>query len=228
MAIGGSALFLSFPVLLLAQQVDWTNENHLLLARVAFAVVQVACFLLGKYLQSVWPFAGPLPHPLPRPRSPPDIPVPVFPQAIANRKDERVIYVPPPSVSMFGFSSAGSGPKTYKKTTYYAHEKQKADQMGTSTLTNAVIMAAMSWKFDIHLPLVRSLPRGGVRAPTARIVCACVCVRACVRACVRVRACAMQIMQIVMTPAQMLMDPLVTRYIRGQEAVGLYEESLEL
>ena len=188
MAIGGSALFLSFPVLLLAQQVDWTNENHLLLARVAFAVVQVACFLLGKYLQSVWPFAGPLPHPLPRPRPPPDIPVPVFPQAIANRKDERVIYVPPPSVSMFGFSSAGSGPKTYKKTTYYAHEKQKADQMGTSTLTNAVIMAAMSWKFDIHLPLVRSLPRGGrpggMPAPPPRALCVCVCVCACVCVCV--------------------------------------------
>lgn len=35
-------------------------------------------------------------------------------------------------------------------------------------------------------------------------------------------------MQIVMTPVQMLTDPLVTRYLRGEEKVGLYEEVLQL
>lgn len=50
---GGSAMLLSFPVLLLAQQVDWTNPSHLMMARVAFIVIQAACFLLGKFLVSV-------------------------------------------------------------------------------------------------------------------------------------------------------------------------------
>lgn len=76
------------------------------------------------------------------------------PQSVEARKDERVIYVPPPSMNILGYSSAGSGPKTYKKTTYYAYEKEKAGQMGNSTLMNAGIMGFMSFKFDIHLPLV--------------------------------------------------------------------------
>jgi len=36
------------------------------------------------------------------------------------------------------------------------------------------------------------------------------------------------IMQIVMTPASMLTDPLVARYVRGKEEVGLYDETLEM
>ena len=46
-------MLLSFPVLMLAQKIDWTVEQHVFLARVAFLIIQLACFLVGKYLKTV-------------------------------------------------------------------------------------------------------------------------------------------------------------------------------
>jgi hypothetical protein len=37
-----------------------------------------------------------------------------------------------------------------------------------------------------------------------------------------------QIMQLVLSPATMLMDPLVGKYLRGSDQVGIYEETLEM
>lgn len=77
-------------------------------------------------------------------------------QAVSQRADKRVIYVAPPTVSMLGFSAAGNGPKKVKKTTYFDYESEKASQMASQTMVNAALMAFMSLKFDIHLPLVTS------------------------------------------------------------------------
>lgn len=37
-----------------------------------------------------------------------------------------------------------------------------------------------------------------------------------------------QIMQLVLSPATMLMDPLVGKYLRGVDKVGIYEETLDM
>lgn len=114
---------------MLAQRIDFNNPDYVLMARVAFVVVQVLCFLTGKYLQS----------------------------QVEARKDERVMYVAPPSMSMMsmlGGGGAASAPKSVKKTTYYQFEKEKAGQMAQQSLVNACLMAFMSYQFSIHLPLV--------------------------------------------------------------------------
>lgn len=81
---------------------------------------------------------------------------PLPPQKVDERKDERVIYVPPPSVgSLFG-GGGNTANKQYRKTTYYVMEAEKASQMSSQTFVNAMLMGFLSYKMEVHLPLVRA------------------------------------------------------------------------
>ena len=53
MAPGLSSMMLSFPVLMLAQKIDWEQPENVMYARAAFILVQVVAFLVGKYLAKV-------------------------------------------------------------------------------------------------------------------------------------------------------------------------------
>ena len=71
-------------------------------------------------------------------------------QSIESKKDTTTIWVPPPKVPF------GPQPTTvHTKTTYFDHENEKIKAMMQQNLIVVVLMVAMSFKFGIHLPLVR-------------------------------------------------------------------------
>lgn len=53
MAPGMTTMLLSFPVLMLAQKIDFENPDNVMYARLAFLTIQLLCFVTAKYLQGV-------------------------------------------------------------------------------------------------------------------------------------------------------------------------------
>ena len=85
-------------------------------------------------------------------------------QAIEKRNDTTMIWVPPPKAPF------GPQPTTaHTKTTYAAFEDEKVKGMLQQNLIVCVLMAVMSFKFGIHLPLVRvtRVPGGSPCEPWA-------------------------------------------------------------
>lgn len=98
--------------------------------------------------------------------------------------------------------------KTVKKTTYYALESEKIGQLSSQSLINAALMGFLSMQLNIHLPLVRA----------GRTMCGALTSRVSL----------LQVMQLVMSPAALLTDPIVAKYLRGIDSVGAYSETLTM
>ncbi len=71
-------------------------------------------------------------------------------QSIEKKKDTTTVWVPPPKVPFGGPANV-----QYSKTTYHDYELEKIKGMIQQSLIVCVLMSFMSFKFGIHLPLVR-------------------------------------------------------------------------
>ena len=119
-----SRMFITFPLLMMANKINWEDENTLQLFRLSFFLV-LTCTMGLYYLLYL---------------------------KVEQKNDRRKIFVPPAPVPGMMGPTPGKGPS--KETTYLEHELGLCKAGGQQVFSSALITCGIHFYFKINPPLV--------------------------------------------------------------------------
>lgn len=118
-------MLIMLPAVMLLGKLDYTDDTILLLARVAYFSMAAINWLGHKLVQS----------------------------KITAANDTTVIYVPQKQPSLMG-PAPTTADTPRMKTTYMEHENKEAAQKTQQAMMGVLMMALMTFKFELHMPLL--------------------------------------------------------------------------